>query len=464
MKSFPVIIIGTGPAGMATASKLLDQGINCLLLDEQTAPGGQIYRAIDRNIKQDPNRVKLLGDDYRYGRKLTESLINNDQLETVYNAKVWRIDDDGSVYFSVNQQAQHVQAETIILATGAQERPFAFPGWTLPGVMTAGAAQIMLKSHGLTVENAILAGNGPLLYLISSQLIKAGSPPKAILETKVSGAWKNSLSHFPAALINGQSYLWKGAKMLATIKKAGIPHYLGIQNIKALGKDNITSVGFNHRGKTHELETDSLLVHQGVIPNTQITRILALNHIWNTQQHSWQPEVDKWGVSSQKNILIAGDGAGIGGAIAAELSGELAALQAAYQLGKISQAIRNTTGTLIHQRLKKELAIRPFLDTLYTPDFQAMLQSDDTIICRCEEVTVGQLRNYAREGCLGLNQTKTFSRCGMGPCQGRQCGSNAAIIIADERNIPIEHVDYYRLRAPIKPVSLSEVASLSSDS
>ncbi len=164
------------------------------------------------------------------------------------------------------------------------------------------------------------------------------------------------------------------------------------------------------------------------------------------------------------NLYVAGDGAGIGGAIAAELSGELAALQAAYQLGGISQAIRNTTGALMHKRLKKELAIRPFLDTLYAPDFQAMLQSDDTMICRCEEVTVGQLRNYAREGCLGLNQTKVFSRCGMGPCQGRQCGSNAAIIIADERNIPIEHVDYYRLRAPIKPVSLSEVASLSSDS
>lgn len=464
MKSFPVVIIGSGPAGMAAAGSLLKQGFRCLLLDEQNAPGGQIYRAIDHNIKQQPDRISLLGDDYKYGHTLTEALgTNTDQLERIYNAKVWRVDTDGSVYFSVNQQAKHIKADIIILATGAQERPFAFSGWTLPGVMTAGAGQIMLKAHGLVAENAILAGNGPLLYLIASQLIKAGSPPKAILETCVDGSWKKALPHLPAALINGKAYLWKGMKMLAAIKKAGVPHYRGIQSLKALGEDEINRVSFLQGGKTHELETSSLLIHQGVIPNTQITRTLELKHIWNAQQQAWQPETDIWSVSSQENILIAGDGAGIGGAKAAELSGQLAALQASFALKNISQNERDQSGMLLRHHLSKELAIRPFLDILYAPDFQTVLQSDETIICRCEEVTAAQLRQFAREGCRGLNQTKVFSRCGMGPCQGRQCGSNAAIVIADERNLPVEQVDYYRLRSPVKPVSLGEIASLSSD-
>ncbi|MFT5707278.1 MAG: thioredoxin reductase [Oceanospirillaceae bacterium] len=463
MKSYSVIIIGTGPAGMSAANKLVNQGIKCLLLDEQIAAGGQIYRAIDRNLKHEPQRVDLLGEDYRQGSKLTEGLITNQQnecLDIIFNAKVWRIDNNGAVYFSVNQQAQSSHADIIILATGAQERPFAFEGWTLPGVMTAGAAQILLKANGLVADNAILAGNGPLLYLIASQLIKAGSPPKAILETQVTGAWKNALPHFFAALLHGLPYLWKGSKMLASIKKAGIPHYRGINDIQALGNDKITSVSFSQGNKTRTLDTDTLLIHQGVIPNTQISRTLNLQHHWNKQQHAWQPAVNKWGVSSQKNILIAGDGAGIGGAKAAEISGELAALQACYQLGNLSKHQQNEMASLLHRRLEKESAVRPFLDALYAPNFQSILQSDKALICRCEEVTAGQLRHYAREGCRGLNQTKAFSRCGMGACQGRQCGSNAAIIIADERDISVEEVDYYRLRAPIKPVSLSEVASL----
>lgn len=107
--------------------------------------------------------------------------------------------------------------------------------------------------------------------------------------------------------------------------------------------------------------------------------------------------------------------------------------------------------------------MRSFLDYRYAPDNLAMLENEETLVCRCEEVSVAQLREHARLGCRGLNQTKTFSRCGMGPCQGRQCGLNAALVLADERQESPANIDYYRIRPVIKPVTLAEVASLSKE-
>ena len=460
MKQVPVIIIGAGPAGMAAAKTLAKRQIPVLILDEQVAAGGQIYRAVERVTESDPDRAELLGEEYCHGQSLATGLQDN-LIQTVYQASVWRIDADGTVSYSKGGQARQCHAEYIIVATGAQERPFAFAGWTLPGVMTAGAAQIMLKAHGMVAENAILAGNGPLLYLIAQQMLKAGNPPQAILETQTHGAWKNALPHLPAALYQGKGYLWKGVTMLAALKKAGIPHYRGISQLTATGGNSLLeAITFTHQGKQKTLNTQHLFVHQGVIPNTQITRSLQLQHHWNAQQQAWQATCDEWGITSQSTILLAGDGAGIGGAKAAEMMGEIVALQVCHQLQHISQQQRNEQAAPLQRKLKAELAVRPFLDQLYAPDHSDVLNNDDIMVCRCEEVSAGQLRDYVRLGCLGLNQMKSFSRCGMGPCQGRQCGITAANVVAAARGVSPETVDYYRIRAPIKPVSLGELASL----
>lgn len=132
-------------------------------------------------------------------------------------------------------------------------------------------------------------------------------------------------------------------------------------------------------------------------------------------------------------------------------------------MGVFTQTQYNSKARPLNKQLRVELAVRPFLDYRYAPDNSTMLNNSSTLVCRCEEVSVGQLREHARQGCLGLNQTKTFSRCGMGPCQGRQCGVNAALVLADERKLSPDKIDYYRIRPVIKPVTLAEVASLAKE-
>ena len=450
-----VAIIGAGPAGMAAAKTLASLGIPCTILDEQPAAGGQIYRSVDQGGKQ---RASVLGEEYLAGAQWVQGLTHSN-ITTKFGASVWQIDSDNTITYSQNGQARQLTAEHILLATGAQERPFAFKGWTLPGVMSVGAAQIMLKAQGIVPEQAVLAGNGPLLYLFASQLIKAGYPPKMILETTSDKTWRKASPHLPAALSGGRQYLFKGLKMLAQIKRAGVKHYKGIRGLAALGDDDLKQIQFTHSGKVHTIDAQHLLVHQGVIPNTQFSRSMDIEHVWNPTQHAGQPQADTWGDMGEKRF-IAGDGAGIGGAIAAELAGQLSALQIAHKQGVISEEQRNEHARPMQKQLNRELKVRPFLDTFYAPDYRDVLENNDVMVCRCEEVTSGMLRDHAQKGCLGLNQTKAFSRCGMGPCQGRMCGLTAATVLADERGIDVSEIDYMRIRAPIKPVTLQELADL----
>jgi NADPH-dependent 2,4-dienoyl-CoA reductase/sulfur reductase-like enzyme len=165
-------------------------------------------------------------------------------------------------------------------------------------------------------------------------------------------------------------------------------------------------------------------------------------------------------MSSVEGVSVAGDGAGISGARAAELHGRLAAFGIAHRLGHISAEARNCRTADERRRLAHDLAIRPFLDALYAPPEDVLRPADAVIVCRCEEVTAGQLRASVRLGCPGPNQAKSLLRCGMGPCQGRLCGLTVSEIIASERGASLAEIDYYRIRPPLKPLQLRELAAL----
>ena len=159
---YDIIVIGAGPAGMAASQVASEHGANTLVLDEQRNPGGQIYRAIE--VAQNHERPEL-GEDYQEGMSLARAF-RDSSFQYIPEASVWQLSQDLEVGYSKDGAARIVSAKQIILATGAQERPMPVPGWTLPGVMTAGAAQILLKESEIGIENAVFAGTGPLLYLI----------------------------------------------------------------------------------------------------------------------------------------------------------------------------------------------------------------------------------------------------------------------------------------------------------
>jgi NADPH-dependent 2,4-dienoyl-CoA reductase/sulfur reductase-like enzyme len=458
MPSYDLVIIGAGPAGMAAASSASEYGLKVAILDEQASLGGQIYRSLSRSTLVDES---ILGPDYYQGRALIKQA-QKAKFDYLPNSTVWSISSDLIINLTCQQQGRQIKTKKLIIATGAQERPTPFPGWTLPCVMTCGSAQILLKSSGLTPPGPlVLAGSGPLLLLIAAQLKRAGVEIKAILDTTPKGRYIAALPFLPKALKN-LPLLLKGLSLIAEIKRSNIPVYKQVSHLSATSasQEGVDKVTFKQGEKEISLSCRTLLTHQGVVPNVQLTRALQLDHHWHDLQECWHPSLDKWGQSSHPDIFIAGDSAGIAGAKSAAYLGELSALKIAKTLNKVPSDTfeKRTSNTM--KKLIKESAIRPFLDTLYRPAKSFLIPSDDTIVCRCEEVNAKEIRDTVANGCQGPNQSKAFSRAGMGPCQGRLCGLTVANVIADERNIAVDDVGYYQVRSPIKPITLSELIDL----
>ncbi|MCT8268468.1 NAD(P)/FAD-dependent oxidoreductase [Afifella sp. JA880] len=451
---YDVAIIGAGPAGIAAAVEVTKAGLSAIVLDEQPAPGGQIYRGIETS---DEKRTKVLGADYAAGRDIAKAF-RACSAEYLPGATVWNIDSALGIDVSLGQGSKHIQAGAIVVATGAIERPTPMPGWTLPGVTTAGALQILLKANGVVSDDVVFVGSGPLLSLIAAQMLKAGVKPRAIVETVPQSRYVAALKHLPAAL-GAASYLVKGMAMMLSLRRAGVPIYRDATGIRIEGNGKAEAVTFTSGGKSHRLETTSVALHQGIVPNQQVTRLLRCDHEWNKSQHCFVPKVDEYFETTMADVYVAGDGAGIGGAVAARLRGRLAGLRIAEKAGRgNAQERRSVTDALM-----REAKIRPLLETLYAPSPEILAPADDTLVCRCEEVTAGDIRKAVDLGAPGPNQVKSFLRSGMGPCQGRMCGLAVSEIIASRRGEPISEIGYYRIRPPLKPLLLSELAALESE-
>lgn len=448
-------VIGAGPAGLAASAAAAKAGLEVVLIDDQPAIGGQIYRGIGR---ADTERERVLGADYTSGKHLTEKLARM-SVRHLDGASVWQITKEPTLYYTREGKGAELNAKHLIIATGAIERPMPFPGWTRPSVMSAGAGQTLLKSSALVPSGRlVLAGSGPLLLLLAAQYLRAGVKIDALVETTPGSNFRRALPHLPAALGNA-GLLGKGVKLLQEIREHGVRHFKGASTLVARGHDAINEFSFRSKDRDHVLPSDLLLIHQGVVPNVQITRALGLPHDWHARQRCWHPRLGPFGRTEIDTISMAGDGGGIGGAPVAEHQGRLAGLDAAHRIGAIGQHEFERACTPVRRNLKRATRARPFVDALYAPANEFLSPSDETIVCRCEEVTAGNVRDYVRMGCLGPNQTKAFGRPGMGPCQGRFCGLTVSEIIADTRGLPVSDIGYYRIRFPVKPVTLGELAA-----
>lgn len=461
---YDLVVVGAGPAGLSAAARAAELGIDVLLVDENPAPGGQIYRAVTTTPVADR---AVLGADYWRGAEIV-ARFERSQASYAARCTLWSIGPDETaaedeafeIGLSLDGCARLIGARQLILATGAQERPFPIPGWTLPGVMTAGAAQIALKSAAIVpTGRTVIAGCGPLLYLLAGQLAAAGADIVAVLDTTPRANWLKAAAALPDFLRS--PYLAKGLKLMAEARRR-LRFIGGVTGLAAEGTDRLASIRFERGGVAESIACETLLLHQGVIPSVNLANAAGCAHDFDETQHCWAPRLDAWFASSMPGIAIAGDGAGIGGAESAALRGEVAALGAAARLGRIELAERDRQAAPALAELARALRGRRFLDLLYKPAPQFLAPpQDETIVCRCEEVTAGQIRDTAtRLGVTGPNQMKAFLRCGMGPCQGRLCGPTVVELIAQANGTTPADVGYYRLRPPVKPVTLAELAAL----
>ena len=444
--SYDLVVIGGGPAGLAAAALAARAGVATVLFDENTGVGGQIYRGITSTPIT--NRG-VLGEEYWAGAALAAEAKASGALIAT-GSTVWNLDASLQVGVAIAGRTRLVQAKRVIVATGSLERPFPISGWTLPGVMTAGAAQTALKAQGLVPKGrTVMAGAGPLLWLLAAQLLRAGANIDAILDTASRLNWLRAVMHLPDFALS--PYRSKGLALLREVK-AKVP-VVRVASLEALGDDQLREVAFDGR----RVPADLLLLHQGVVPNVNLAMAAGIEHRWNARQLCFEPVLDGEFGSSVPGIAVAGDGAGIAGGTAAAERGRIAAI-AAVRAIRPTAAVPDTQA--IRQKLQREEMGRAFLDGLYRPADALRQPVGETIACRCEEVTAQQVRDAARIGCEGPNQMKAFLRCGMGPCQGRLCGLTITELIAAERGTTPADVGYYRLRPPVKPITLAELASL----
>ncbi len=451
-----VIVIGAGPAGISCAASLAGFSLEVLLLDEQPRPGGQIYKNIENTSEK---RLKILGEDYGAGQKLVNRF-RSQKLEYVPNATAWQVETDGHVCYSRDGASHEIFAKFVVAATGAMERPVPFPGWTLPGVMGAGGANNLIKDAGLAPQGrVILAGSGPLLLLEAVHLIEMGVDIRAILETSPALPSLSSLINLPGAA-RRMDYLTKGLAMLRRIKKAGMEHHKNIKKLQARGRESLESVHAQKGGKNLDFEADLLLTHFGVIPNTAIFRQLGCRHQWNETQRYWYPECDKWGRTNHNAIFAPGDGGFVHGAVAAALKGEMAALAIAADMEMIHKGEQNIRAARIEKQLERELFPTPFMEAMYAPAPDLYDTDPETMVCRCEGITMDEINKAIGEGCIDPNEIKALLRSGMGACQGRMCGPAMNEIISLRTGIDIKEVGSLNIRPPLKNISLHEVANM----
>jgi NADPH-dependent 2,4-dienoyl-CoA reductase/sulfur reductase-like enzyme len=459
-----VVVVGAGPAGMTAASCLAESGVRVLILDEHTAPGGQVYRSVEKVTNKRFADLNVLGGHYRNGSKAVERL-HGSGAQYWPSTTVWEISAAEEPMLAVGVvrygRVRMIQARHIILATGAMERPTPFPGWTLPGVMTVGAAQTLLKSSGLVPDGRIaVAGSGPLLYLYVSQLIKAGKKPQVILDTRPRTTLQTKLSVL-AALTADPASMFRGLRWIRKVRRE-IRVRERVHRLRAGGVDKLSSISYESCDRRFTDEVDLLLVHDGVIPNTWLAMSAGCRHHWNVQQRCWVPDITGVGQTSRQSVSVVGDAGDIIGADASVLHGEAVACEVAAWLAGEQPGV---AGNVAHPSLARQhRLLRRCLDQLYppAPEFE-LPPDDDTIICRCEEVTAGEIRRVAALGCVGPNQGKAFTRCGMGPCMGRKCGVTVSRLIAEHHGLAMDEVGYYRIRPPVKPITVGQLANLDTD-
>jgi thioredoxin reductase/bacterioferritin-associated ferredoxin len=456
----PLVIIGGGPGGLSAAIAAANAGAKVLVIDENLQPGGQIYRQLPETFQAaEPGR---LGADYVDGRSLLKEVQNLSDAITIWNdALVWSVFDSNQLAIARGNELVLLDANAIVVATGAYERPVPVPGWTLPGVMTAGGAQVLLKSQRIRPgQRALLAGAGPLQLVVANQLLDAGMEVVAVAESNTTaGAWRflPDLMHQPGLMIQGLRYLYR-------LKRAGVQilqsHVLqGLQGTQEVEQAFLGKVDSRCRpiaGEVKRFEVDTVCIGYGLIPTTWVTSMLGCRHVYAPMIGGWVPQFDENMQTDQPGVFVAGDGAGIAGVLVAKMEGTLAGLYGAAHAGIISEDKAAQTARAVRKKLAAMGKFRRAIDHMYRiyPDLYANV-TDDTIICRCEGITAGEIRKAVRQGTMNLNDIKKRTRSGMGYCQGTHCLPTIAAMLAREFGARPEDIPMMTTRPPARPIPLS---------
>ena len=458
-KQVPLVIVGGGPAGLSAAIAAARAGTRVLVIDENLQAGGQIYRQLPRDFKV--NDATLLGTDYAEGKSLLGQVRELSGAIEIWNdALVWSVFESNQLAIAHGDELVLLDADAIIVATGAYERPVPVPGWTLPGVMTAGGAQVLLKSQRVRPgRRVLLAGTGPLQLVVANQMLDAGMEVVALVESgSMPRAWRflPDLLRQPGLIKRGLTYMYRlkraGVQMLRSHALRSIQ---GEREVQAAVVGAVDSHCYPVPESEKTFEVDTVCIGYGLIPSVWLTSLLGCRHDYNPLVGGWVPYFDENMQTDQPGVFVAGDGAGIAGVLVAKMQGTIAGLYAAVHLGDISVDHAVQTSLPQVKQLEAMGKFRHAMDRIYRiyPDLYANV-TDDTIVCRCESITAGEIRQAIREGTMNLNDIKKRTRSGMGYCQGTNCQPAITAILAREFEADPAGIKMVTTRPPARPIPL----------
>jgi len=463
-----IVVIGAGPAGVGAALAAADTGARTLIVDEAPTSGGQVYRTMPAEFRLKPNASP--GPDYAIGEAQRKRLLAS-PVQTAFGRRIWNVSSDFRIDAIGPAGLESWRSQALVVAAGATEKVVPFPGWTLPGVIGLAAATILLKSQQmLPGERTVVAGCGPLLAAVAVAIIKGGGKVAAIIDLSGPLDWLKVLPR----MTSRRDLLGRGLGWLQTIRRAGVPllfrHMVkevrqsnGFLEVEAWPVDRDRRphpggrglAGRGHAGQGSNFRADCVTVGHGLVPATEVTRLLRADHEFRAEAGGWIAVRDADFRSTRERVYVAGDGAGISGAAAAFLQGRIAGLTAALDLGKLDRAAHARATALIRRRAcKAERFGRAMAGMMTLRPGQLAAMTPDTIVCRCEDVTRGEIDAAIANGAREVNQLKAWTRCGMGPCQGRVCGEVAATLVAS-RVGGREAAGIWTARAPLRPLSLA---------
>lgn len=425
-----VFIAGGGIAGLAAAEILAEAGKDFILVDEYPYIGGQYLR-------DNPDYRPLDTSTRKYGFHLKDKL---GQMDNIWSETlIVGYYQSGEIAVVRKGKPLVIKAEKILIATGAREKFLPFPGWTLPGVISAGAVQALVKTSGyLPAKNAVIAGTGPFLLAVAYEFEKAGG--KVIEVAELNPIRK--LIGFTPALFD----LEKGKEGIKYLTKLFGKITYGWRVVETIQNGERLKVVLEKKGKRREIDTELLAIGYGFVPNIEFAQLCGCAVNYRPELGGWIVEVDD-NMSCGKNMYAAGEVTGIGGARKALIEGKLAALNI---LGKEDKILR--------KKRNHEVKFAAKLNTVYSVPPQLWTSiPDNTIICRCEDVTMGEIRRAAEEGFVSTRGIKGATRVGMGNCQGRTCFPIVMEFLRSHKGVKPEAVS---IRPPIKPVDVGVFVDL----
>lgn len=443
------LIVGAGPAGIRAAEALVAAGLRPLVVDEAPACGGQIYR---QRLVQDGRSTKdLYGSEAGKAERLHAAFAALDgKIDYWPQALLWNL-RDGTADIAVAGVTRRAAYDGLVLATGATDRVLPIPGWTLPGVFTLGGSQVALKAQGCAIgRRVVFAGSGPLLYLVAWQYMKAGVEVAAVLDAAPSSAKLNLLKALPL----DPGIVPRGMRFVAELRLRGVAIRTGIEGLRIEGEGRVSGVAWREGGRERRLACDGVGYGLALRSETQLADLAGCAFRFNERDRAWLPTRDAAGRASVPGVYLAGDGAGIAGADAAERAGERAALALLEDSGL---AFDKTRASALEAELARIGRLRDVLEAAFPfPAHWARAIDDATTLCRCEEITAGTVREAAsRLDISEINRLKAVSRVGMGRCQGRMCAAASAEVLAAATGKPIAAIGRLRAQAPVKPIPLA---------